>query len=144
MPRWVESPFVELHANISALNPVVRYFDDSIQVSAPSLLLHVHSAVEQPCICSVLSIQVGPWPRDSSFSMMQDDLFLFCLLLQIEAGRKFETFIGEYLRHQALFNAGRPRTRVSNNRRDPKICRGETNSERALQLILAGAIVFRL
>ena len=31
-----------------------------------------------------------------------NDLFLFCLLVQIEAGSKFETFIGEYFRHQAL------------------------------------------
>ena len=30
------------------------------------------------------------------------DLFLFCLLLQIGAGSKLETFIGVYFRHQAL------------------------------------------
>ena len=31
------------------------------------------------------------------------DLFLFYLLLQIEACSKLETFIGVYLRHEALF-----------------------------------------
>ena len=32
-------------------------------------------------------------------------LFLFYLLLQIEAGSKFETFVGENFRYQALFNS---------------------------------------
>ena len=57
--RWVENPFEELHAEVSAFRPVVRFFENPPETTDdPSLLLHVHSAKDSTCICSVLSIQV--------------------------------------------------------------------------------------
>ena len=70
--RWVENPFEELQAEVSAFHPVVRYFENPSETSAPSLLLHIHAARESSCICSVLSIQVSGLKFDLTSHFIKD------------------------------------------------------------------------